>query len=426
MRMTPEAARRTGLAASGLARPRPERPDAGHLRRTFARLGVVQVDSVQAVTRSHYLPFFSRLGAYPRATLDRLLWEDPRMGVEYWAHEAAYVAPETVGHFHGKRAEWFIRDYGQRDPDTGADFVALMERTLDELAAGAGSARELGERVPHSLPERERSHWGWNPSRVKSALEALLHSGRAAAAGRNAQFERVYALPEHVHPALPRPGAVWGPEDDPELGRRPGVGSIPRGVTGAEDDALALTRIAAPALGVGTVDCFADYFRQPRALTARAVAALAETGELVEVDVAGVRAWRWHAAVTPRRVEGSALLAPFDPLVFNRRRLSWLFGFDYRIEIYTPAARRRYGYYVMPFLHDGRMAARVDVRVRRAEGVLAAGVHMEPGEDCWEAVEAELGELAEWLGLDEVVMVRDRPICLNVGPQARTARVPRG
>ncbi|GAA2086638.1 MULTISPECIES: winged helix-turn-helix domain-containing protein [Brevibacterium] len=414
------------LAASGLARARPQRPDAGHLRRTFSRLGVVQVDSVQAVTRSHYLPFFSRLGPYPRETLDRLLWEEPRMGVEYWAHEAAYTAPETVGLFHRRRAEWYVHDYGQRDPRTGAAFAALMEQICAELAAGPGSARELSARVPHSLPERARDHWGWNPSRVKSALEALLRSGRAACAGRNAQFERIYALPQHVHPALPQPPACWGPEEDPELGLRPDAGRIPRGVSGEADDALALVRLAAPALGLGTVDCFADYFRLPRAATAEAVRTLAGTGELVEVDVDGTRAWRWHSAVAPRTAEGSALLAPFDPLVFNRRRLSWLFGFDYRIEIYTPAERRRYGYYVMPFLHDGRIRARVDVRARRGEGVLVAGVHMEPGEDCWAAVEEELGELAGWLGLGEVVIGRNRPICLDAGPQARTVRRERG
>ncbi|HLS34390.1 MAG TPA: crosslink repair DNA glycosylase YcaQ family protein, partial [Brevibacterium sp.] len=277
----------------------------------FERLGVVQIDSVQAVTRSHYLPFFSRLGPYPRARLDALLHDPPRMGVEYWAHEAAYVAPETVHAFRRRRGEWFVRDYGQRDPEHGADFIALMEALVVELEAGPGTARTLADRVPHSLPERDRDHWGWNPSRTKSALEALFRAGRIACSGRSAQFERVYALPAHTHPDLPAPEATWGPPADPTLGIRPDAGRIRPGVTGLEDDAEALVRSAGPALGIGTVDCFADYFRLPAATTRRAIEALVGTGELREVSVEGVRAWRWHASPEPRAVRATALLAPF-------------------------------------------------------------------------------------------------------------------
>ncbi|SMX86036.1 hypothetical protein BSP109_02090 [Brevibacterium sp. Mu109] len=377
----------------------------------FDRLSVVQIDSVQAVTRSHYLPFFSRLGPYPRSRLDSLLHEAPRMGVEYWAHEAAYVAPATVHAFHRRRAEWFIRDYGQRDPEHGADFVALMEALVVELAEGPGTARALADRVPHSLPEHDRDHWGWNPSRTKSALEALFRAGRIACSGRTPQFERVYALSAHTHPELPAPDLVWGTADDPDLGIRPGPGRIRPGVTGLEDDAVSLVRLAGPALGIGTVDCFADYFRLPQATTRRAIEALTQSGELQEVSVDGVRAWRWHEAVAPRAVRATALLAPFDPLVFNRRRIRWLFGFDYRIEIYTPADWRRYGYYVMPFLHDEALRARVDVRAVRDEGTLRAAVHMEPGEDCGAAVQQELRELAGWLGLSEVEVLPPGQIC---------------
>lgn len=333
------------------------------------------------------------------------------MGVEYWAHEAAYVAPATVRAFHRRRGEWFVRDFGQRDAEHGADFAALMEALVVELEAGPGTARALAERVPHSLPEHDRGHWGWNPSRTKSALEALFRSGRIACSGRNPQFERVYALPAHTHPDLPLPAAVWGPKNDPDLGTRPGGGRIGPGVTGLEDDAVSLVRLAGPALGIGTVDCFADYFRLPQATTRRAIDELAATGELSEVSVDGVRAWRWHAAVAPRTVRATALLAPFDPLVFNRRRISWLFGFDYRIEIYTPADRRKYGYYVMPFLHDGALRARVDVRAVRGAGTLRAAVHMEPGEDCQAAVQQELRELAGWLGLAEVEVLPPGQIC---------------
>lgn len=409
--LSTEAAKRIALAASGFARPRPANPNAGHLRRVFDRLSVVQIDSVQAVTRSHYLPFFSRLGSYPRARLDSLFHDAPRMGVEYWAHEAAYVAPSTVHAFHRRRGEWFVHDYGQRDPVHGADFRALMEALVVELAAGPGTARNLAERVPHSVPEHDRGHWGWNPTRTKSALEALFRAGRIACAGRSPHFERIFALPAHTHPDLPVPAPVWGPDHDPDLGIRPEAGRIPRGVTGLEDDAVALVRLAGPALGIGTVDCFADYFRLPRATTRRAVDALTAEGALREVSVDGVQAWRWHDSRAPRSVEATALLAPFDPLVFNRRRIRWLFGFDYRIEIYTPAPQRRYGYYVMPFLHDGSLRARVDVRARRDSGVLRAAVHLEPGEDCEAAVQQELRELAGWLGLAEVEVLPAGQIC---------------
>lgn len=377
----------------------------------FDRLGVVQIDSVQAVIRSHYLPFFSRLGPYPRERLDALLHESPRMAVEYWAHEAAYSAPATVSAFHRRRAEWFVRDYGQRDPHHGAEFRALMEQLVVELAAGPGTARELADRVPHGLPERSRDHWGWNPTRTRSALEALFRSGRVSCVGRTPQFERIFALPGDVHPDLPDPVPHWGPAHDPELGIRPGPGRIRPGVTGTEDDAITLVRTAAPAVGIGTVDCFADHFRLPQTTTRAAIDALTATGELTEVSVDGVRAWRWHAARAPRQVPATALLAPFDPLVWNRRRIRWLFGFDYRIEIYTPAEQRRYGYYVMPFLHDGDLRARVAVRARRSAGVLTAAIHPEPGEDCTGAVQEELRELAGWLGLHEVEVLPPGRIC---------------
>ena len=409
--MSTEAAKRIALAASGFDRPRPANPDARHLRRVFDRLGVVQIDSVQAVTRSHYLPFFSRLGPYPRTRLDSLFHTAPRMGVEYWAHEAAYAAPETVAAFHRRRGEWFVHDYGQRDPQHGEEFRALMEALVIELAHGQGTARQLADRVPHSLPERSRDHWGWNPTRTRSALEALFRSGRVACAGRTPQFERVFALPAHVHPALPDPEPVWGPAHDPELGARPGGARPARGVTGLEDDAIALVRTAGPAVGIGTVDCYADHFRLSQASTRRAIEHLVGTGELREVSVDGVRAWRWHEARAPRAVPATALLAPFDPLVFNRKRISWLFGFDYRIEIYTPEPQRRYGYYVMPFLHDEALRARVAVRARRDEGVLLAAIHPEPGEDCTDEVQRELRELADWLGLPSVEVLPPGRIC---------------
>ncbi|WP_245873435.1 winged helix-turn-helix domain-containing protein [Brevibacterium ihuae] len=399
-----EAARRCALAASGFARPRPERVTRRHLRTVFDTLGLVQIDSVARVARSHYLPFYSRLGPYPTAALDSLLRAPDPMGVEYWMHEAAYVPPSSLAHAAGRRADWFRRDYGQRDPVTGPAFVRLLGDLEAALADGPGTARDLGARVEHDIPERARDHWGWNPSRVKAGLEALLRAGRVSVAARTPSFERVYALPGDVHPGLPVPDLRFGPDDDPELGLRPGAGRLPRGVGGAADDAEALVRIAARAIGIGTVHCLADYFRQPIAPVRAAVKTLVRTGELVEVDVEGTRAYRWHAARTPRRIAARALLAPFDPLVFTRDRLRWLFDFDYRIEIYTPAPDRVHGYYVMPFLLGEDMVGRVDLAAdRRADALVAHRVHWE-GEAHPEALAAELAELGRWLRLGSVVV----------------------
>lgn len=422
--MSPEAARRCALAASGLAGPRPRTADARSLRRVFDTLRLSQVDSVSRVVRSHYLPFFSRLGAYPQPTLDRLLGQAPRMGVEYWAHAAAYAHPSTVAMFDGRRADWYRHDYGQADPEHGAAFARLMRELLAALAEGPGTARELAGRVERGLPERRRDHWGWNPTRTK---EALFAAGSASVARRNQHFEKVFALPADVHPDLPAPELRFGPPDDPQAGMRAGA-RLPRGIGGRSNDAQGLIRQAAAALGVASLDCLADYFRLTVAEARRAAHELTAAGELIPVEVAGREAFRWHAARVPRAVDACALLAPFDPLVFNRRRIAWLFGFDYRISIYTPAHLREHGYYVMPFLCGERLVARVDAVADRAAGTLSARAHWEPCARAGEAgpagpagraptgpsasgavparlrarLSADLEELARWLGLGRV------------------------
>ncbi|MGN6035226.1 winged helix-turn-helix domain-containing protein [Brevibacterium casei] len=400
-RMSLAAARRTAIAATGLDRPRPEQVTARHLKATFARMGLAQIDSVARVVRSHYLPFYSRLGPYERARLDRLLYRAPRMGVEYWAHAAAFVPPETWRHFDRSRAEWWRNDYGQRDPQTGEEFRRLQSALLDALAAGPQTARTAAELVDHEIPERHRGHWGWNPSQVKMALEALFAAGAVSAAGRNDHFERLYALPRDVSPLLGETPLSYGTDADPELGLRTSDAARRRGISGKDNDVLALTRIAARALGVARPDCLADYFRQLQAPTDAAIEVLLATGELVEVDVEGTPALKWHAARTPRTVAARALLAPFDPLVFYRRRIEWLFGFHYRIEIYTPAAKRVHGYYVLPFLLGDRLVGRVDLHRDRAAGVLRAHrVTWEPGEEHCDELVAELSAMGRWLGAD--------------------------
>ncbi|GAA4285139.1 winged helix-turn-helix domain-containing protein [Brevibacterium daeguense] len=403
--MTPEAARRAALAASGFASGRPNSVTRRHLKRVFGNLGLVQIDSVARVVRSHYLPFYSRLGPYPMPLLDSLLHQPERMGVEYWMHEAAYAPPSTIALAHGRRADWWVRDYGQRDPQTGRAFVSLMADLEAELTAGPGTARELAARVSHDIPERPRDHWGWNPSRVKAGLEALFRAGRISVAARSPAFERVFALPADVHSGLPVPELRFGPPHDPELGLRPHAPRRIRGSSGVSDDIPALVRIAAAALGVATASCLADYFRMPVKPVREAAAELARTGELIEVDVAGVHAFRWHAAVVPRRIDACALLAPFDPLVFNRRRISWLFDFDYRIEIYTPAHARVHGYYVLPFLLGEELVGRVDLAADRGRDALVAhGVHWEPGHRHEPELMQELHRMREWLGLSSLVI----------------------
>lgn len=365
-------------------------------------MGLTQIDSVARVVRSHYLPFFSRLGPYPRETLDRLLYKEPRMGVEYWAHAAAFVPPATWQHFERSRLEWWRNDYGQKHPETGAQFRSLQASVLDVLTTGPKSARTVADLVDHDLPERHRGHWGWNPSQVKVALEALFTGGVVSVSGRNEHFERIYALPEDVSDALPRTPLTYGTAAEPELGLTPGSRQ-PRGVSGAENNTLELTRIAAAALGLARPEDLADYFRQLRSPTDAAIAELLEIGELREVDVEGVPALRWHRARTPRTVSARALLAPFDPLVFFRSRIEWLFDFHYRIEIYTPEAQREHGYYVTPFLLGERLVGRVDLHRDRAANTLRAHrVTWEPGEEHTEELLAEMTEMAKWLAMDSI------------------------
>lgn len=402
-RMSLAAARRTAIAATGLDRPRPQTVTARHLKSTFARMGLTQIDSVARVVRSHYLPFYSRLGPYDRSRLDRLLYSAPRMGVEYWAHAAAFVPPSTWSLFERTRAEWWRNDYGQRDPETGEEFRRLLCALLEALEGGPQTARTVAGLVDHEIPERHRGHWGWNPSQVKMALEALFAAGAVSAAGRNDHFERIYALPRDVSPLLGEQPLSFGTADDPELGLRTDGSPRNRGISGRHNDVLAITRIAAQALGIARPDCLADYFRQLQAPTDEAISTLLETGELIAVDIEGTRALKWHTARTPRSVSSRALLAPFDPLVFHRRRIEWLFDFRYRIEIYTPAPKRVHGYYVLPFLLGDRLVGRVDLHRDAAAGVLRAHrVTWEPGEEHWDELVAELCEMARWLQVEAV------------------------
>ncbi|GAB2740439.1 winged helix-turn-helix domain-containing protein [Sinomonas soli] len=384
-RLTLAQARRVALSAQGLHRPRPSAPASTRaLVRVFEALQLVQIDSVNVLVRSHYLPFFSRLGPYDREALDRLSTRSPRRMLEYWAHEASFIRPE---HFDALRL-WQRRAWvGAGDMDAVAR-EDLTARILSVLGSSRPlTAAQLADRLGH-VEERRRDQWGWNWSAVQRVVSHLFELGTVASAGRSSAFERRYALTEDV---LPRGLARPDGQD-------------------REAAILELVRSAVQAHGIGTARCFADYFRLPVRATESALATLAAEGSLDEVRVEEWEGRTFLAAgrPIPRAATGRALLSPFDSLVFERRRLERLFGFRYRLEIYTPAERREYGYYVLPFLLRDAMAARVDLKADRSAGVLLVqAAHAEPGAPADTAAELadELRLMADWLGLDDVRVV---------------------
>ncbi len=380
-------ARRLALAAQGFADARPDVvPEWRGLRRTVKRLGLLQIDSVNVLVRAHYLPLFSRLGAYERSHFDARAYRRGVSGLfEYWAHEASLIPVEyqPLLRWRMARAErleglWSgIAKFARERRDYIEEVMARV------VADGPLSASEIGERGPR------RGSW-WQRHDGKWAIEYLFWAGRVAAIARSNSFERSYDLPERVLPrqvlAVPTP-----PEADAQR---------------------ALVQIAARALGVATAKDLRDYFRMSPHDGRRVIDTLVESGDLLPVAVEG---WRDQAyldarARIPRQVEAAALLVPFDPLIWERARTERLFGFRYRIEIYTPALKRVHGYYVLPFLLGDRLVARVDLKADRANATLQVhAAHGEPDVDSGAVAEALLQELhllAAWLGLARVSIGR--------------------
>ena len=375
-------ARRIAVAAQGLARPRPAgRVDQGHLRRVVGRLGLHQIDSVNVLVRAHYLPLFSRVGPYPRELLDAAAWgRGPRRLFEYWAHEASLLPVELhpLLRWRMARAERGVGTWGRLRPYAGerrGEAEALLKRVA---ADGPLAASDLAQ-------TRGKTGW-WEWSDAKHAMEWLFWAGRVTTLTRRGSFERVYDLPERVLPA-----------------------EVIAAVTPGEADAhRALLERSARALGVATAGDLADYFRLKPSDALPRLAELVEAGRLTPVRVTG---WRQPAylhadAAVPRRVVGDALLVPFDPLIWERSRAERLFGIRYRIEIYVPAHKRVHGYYVLPFLMDGRIAARVDLKADRlGRQLLVQTAHLEPNEPADEVagrLSAELALMARWLDLGRV------------------------
>ena len=377
-RFTNDQAVRIFLRAQGFGDPRPPgRVDARHFARVVSRLRLVQIDSVNVLTRAHYLPVFARLGPYRREALDRWIYHGRHM-FEYWCHEQSYAPvsfhPMMRPRMHSMRDHGWkrVRDLLEHDPGYGR---SVLDQVGDR---GPIPARHLSD------PGEKTGPW-WGYGKGKVALAWLFATGQVAVA-RRINFERWYDRPERVLPTE----VLAEPDPSPEEADR------------------ARVREAAGALGIATVGDLADYFRMKITPTARAVQHLASAGEFREVSVAGWSrpAYLRDDVVLPRARKGTALLCPFDPLVWDRKRTERMLGFRYRIEIYTPKARRVYGYYVLPFLMDGRLVGRVDAKADRRAGVLRIPAsYAEPGVDlpaAGRALAAELHRMAAWLGLDDV------------------------
>src|SRR5476649_1155441 len=376
-------ARRMALAAQGFSgRQAPALIKATHLNRLIERLGVLQIDSVNAVVRSHYLPLFSRLGQYSPLILEQAAWSQGRRRslFEYWGHEASLLpmALYPLMRWRMERARQGQGIYAQM-----ARFGREQQATIQRVLALVEERGALGAGSLSSREEKAGPWWDW--SAEKHALEWLFAAGEVTVAGRRG-FERLYDLPERVIPS-----AVLGQPliDEAEAQR-------------------GLLRQAAAALGVATEKDLRDYFRLDPGDSRMRLAELVEAGELQMGEVQG---WRQPVYClpdikVPRRVEASALLSPFDSLIWERSRTERLFDFRYRLEIYTPQHKRVYGYYVLPFLHNERIAARVDLRAERALGRLAVhAVHEEEqglDEAGMAALAVNLRQMADWLGLERV------------------------
>ena len=387
MKLSAAQARRVAVAAQGFHEPAPRGPvNRAHLRRLISRIQVLQLDSVSVAVRAHYAPVFSRLGPYERDVVDRAAWShsarSPRLLVEYWAHEAALMAVDDW-----PLLRWRMREYtGGR---WGKEIVKKNARLVDDVVAavaeiGPSTAGQIEAHL--GADQRGRKGPWWDRSDTKWVTEALFAAGVLTTETR-VGFARHYDLVENVLP----PEVLAREVDDDEAIRE-------------------LTLRAASALGVGTEADIRDYFRLGAGQIKPALAKLVADGELEAVEVDGWKAPAYLRAgqIVPRFERGTALLCPFDPLIWFRPRAERLFDFHYRIEIYTPAPKRQFGYYVWPFLLDGQLVGRVDLKAERTSDALnVVGAFTEPGQDAGRVATALAGELrsmASWLGLSDVTV----------------------
>lgn len=393
-RLSAGQARRIALAAQGFADPAPRSaPNGRHLKRVFGRLGLIQIDSVNVICRSHYLPLYARLGPYAPALLEDAAWGKRRTLFEYWGHEASLIPVEMQPLFR-----WRMEEARQ-----GLGVWPGLRRLYDEHGPFIEQvAKEIERRGPISAGDLDQGGkakggwWGW--SEGKRALEWLFWTGRVTTATRNG-FQRLYDLTERVLPAE----IAGAPTPEPADAQRE------------------LIRCAARSLGVATEGDLRDYFRMSPAAARQAICDLTDAGALIPVKVQGWDrpAYLDREAPKPRRGKTVSLLSPFDSLVWRRERAERLFHFRYRLEIYTPAHKREHGYYVLPFLQGEAISARLDLKAdRKAKTLLVLSAHAQAGhrlEDIAGPLQGELERMAGWLGLDGVRIKGTEPLAEQLG-----------
>jgi uncharacterized protein YcaQ len=376
-----DEARRIALAAQGFDRPRPAGPvQARHLRRVIRQLGLLQIDYVNVLVPAQYQMPFSRLGPYQMSRLDDLIYRR-REFTEQWAHEASIVPMETWPLLRHRMQTHRVRPWGfEKFMRQNSAYVA---RVLDEVRVrGPLAADDLPD--PEGVARRIPGAWVSVP---RAVLEAHFGRGLLAVAERRPNFARVFDLMERILPAE-------------HHGRQ----------MEREDAQRELVRLAARAHGVGTAGDLADYYRMPIREARPRIAELVEAGELRQVAIAGWRepAYLHRHARLPNCIHAAALLSPFDPVVWYRPRIARLFDFDYRLEIWVPREKRKWGYYVLPFLLGDRLVARVDLKAERARRqLLVLAAYLEPHAKTGvvaRALARELATLARWLGLDQVAV----------------------
>lgn len=379
-------ARRLALSAQGFGTAPRGRVTEAHLTAAIANLGVLQLDSVNVFERSHYLPLFSRLGTYDTATLDHILLDPhtPATHIEYWAHVAAFIPVESWPLW-----QWKMREARERHARPGAWLAEHRVLADDLLARLHNDGPATFSQLEGKRDQRRGSWWDW--SDVKTALEYLFEDGVITAIGRT-NFQRIYApvadvIPPHILDV-----------DIPKLDAR-----------------RALVLDAVRALGVGTLHDIADYYRFKTAPTDVALANLVEAGEIVQVTVAGWErngkpaiGYMLTGATPPARTpKTDTILTPFDPITWNRERASRMFGFDYKIEIYTPAAKRVYGYYSLPVLMGDALVGRIDLKAdRKTRTLIVKSAHWEAKRpaDAPEWLATIVRRAAAWRNLENITV----------------------
>ena len=375
-----EAARRISLAAQGFSDRRPTgRVDVRHFRRVMNRLGLIQLDSVNVCVRTHYMPFYSRLGAYDRDGLDVWL-NDSGEHFEYWAHEASVLPVDRYPMWRWKMGQMGVWRSAQALFEAHPELIHDVRRQVDEH--GPLTVRDLD--APN---HRNEPWWGYGPGKI--CLEVLFAQGDITAR-RTDNFTRLYDMPERAIPEKHYLAEALG-----------------------EQEAYrALLRAATSHHGIGTLHDIADYFRLNIPKARPIFADMVQRGEIEEVTVPGwgVPAYMDPDAVRPRSITGTTLVSPFDPVVWYRERAERLFNFRYRIEIYVPEPKRVYGYYVLPLMVDGALVGRVDLKAdRRGGALLVRSAFREEGVDARRVARelaAELGRFSGWLGLDSIDLGR--------------------